>query len=123
MAGASDYELKPAIRAGAAYTFGNWVELAFDADLTENKSVTGYKTQYMGGGANLDLSFLELNLGLMQNMSSNDQAGLIYTAGIATGPDWLHFELSAQMASKSGEIDGTAYPMQALVNFAISSAW
>lgn len=121
--GQDDYKIKPAARAGAAYTFGNWVELALDADITENKSVTGYNTRYIGGGANLDLSVLELNLGLMKNIASNDQAGLIYTAGIATGPDWLHFELSAQMASKTGEIDGTSYPMQAMVNFAISSAW
>jgi hypothetical protein len=121
--GASAYELKPAVRAGAAYKFGNWVELALDADLTENKSVTGYNTQYIGGGANLDLSFLELNVGLMQNMAANDTTGLIYTAGIATGPKWLHFELAAQMASQKGEIDGTAYPMQAMVNFALSSAW
>jgi len=59
----------------------------------------------------------------MQNMAANDTSGLIYTAGVATGPKWLHFELSAQMASQKGEIDGTAYPMQAMVNFALSSAW
>jgi hypothetical protein len=122
-AGGGQYELKPAIRAGVAYSFGNWVELALDADITENKSVTGYNTRYIGGGANLDLSVLELNVGLMKNMASNDQAGLIYTAGIGTGPDWLHLELSAQMASKTGEVDGTQYPKQAMVNFAISSAW
>lgn len=122
-AGGGQYELKPAVRAGAAYKFGNWVELAFDADLTENKSVTGYNTQYIGGGANLDLSFLELNVGLMQNMAANDTAGLIYTAGIATGPKWLHLELAAQMASEKGEIDGTSYPKQAMVNLALSSAW
>lgn len=122
-AGGGEYEIKPAVRAGVAYQPNNWVEFALDADLTENKSVTGYNTQYVGGGANLDLSFLELNLGLMQNMASNDIAGLIYTAGIATGPDWLHFELAAQMASKSGEVNGDSYPKQAMVNFAISSAW
>ncbi len=122
-AGGGEYKLKPAARIGTAYKFGNWVELAFDADLTENKSVTGYNTQYVGGGANIDLSFLELNVGLMQNMAPNDTAGLIYTAGVATGPKWLHFELAAQMASQKGAIDGTAYPMQAMVNFALSSAW
>jgi len=123
VAGGGEYKLEPAVRAGAAYKIGNWVELALDADLTENKSLTGYNTQYVGGGANLDLSFLELNVGLMQNMAANDTSGLIYTAGIATGPKWLHFELAAQMASQKGEIDGTAYPMQAMVNFALSSAW
>ena len=106
-----------------AYQANNWVEFAFDADLTENKSITQYNTRYVGGGANLDLKYLELNLGLMKNIASDDQAGLIYTAGLATGPKWLHFELSAQMASKSGAVEGTSYPKQAMVNFAISSAW
>ncbi len=122
-AGGGEYELEPMVRAGAAYKPNNWIELAVDADLTENKSVAAYNTQYVGGGVNLDLSVLELNVGLMRNLSANDVAGMIYTAGIATGPDWLHFELSAQMASKTGEIDGTQYPKQASVNFAISSAW
>ncbi|MDD5053234.1 MAG: conjugal transfer protein TraF [Sulfuricurvum sp.] len=117
------YELKPAVRIGSAYKVADWIELALDADLTNNKSLTGYNTRYIGGGVNFDLSALELNAGLMKNTASNDLAGLIYTAGIATGPDWLHLELSAQMASKSGQIDGTSYPMQALVNFAVSSAW
>ncbi len=121
--GVSDYEIKPAVRAGAAYKLGEVVEFAFDADLTENKSLVGYNTRYIGGGANFDLSALELNVGLMKNIASNDEAGVIYTAGLATGPDWFHFELSAQMASKSGEVDGTSYPKQAMVNFAISSAF
>jgi hypothetical protein len=122
-AGGGDYEIKPAVRAGVAYKLGEVVEFAFDADLTENKSLVGYNTRYIGGGANFDLSALELNVGLMKNISSNDEAGVIYTAGLATGPDWFHFELSAQMASKSGEVDGTSYPKQAMVNFAISSAF
>lgn len=121
--GQDDYKIQPAVRAGAAYKLTDIIEFAFDADLTENKSLTQYNTRYVGGGINLDLAALEINAGLMKNIASNDQAGLIYTAGIATGPDWLHFELSAQMASKSGEIDRTAYPMQAMVNFAISSAF
>lgn len=121
--GGGEYEIKPAVRAGGAYKFNEWAEFAMDVDLTENKSLVGYNTRYIGGGANFDLSALELNVGLMKNIASNDEAGVIYTAGLATGPDWLHFELSAQMASKSGEIDGSSYPKQAMVNFAISSAF
>lgn len=121
--GGGEYEIKPAVRAGGAYKFNEWAELAMDVDLTENESLVGYNTRYIGGGANFDLSALELNVGLMKNIASNDEAGVIYTAGLATGPDWLHFELSAQMASKKGEVDGTSYPKQAMVNFAISSAW
>lgn len=121
--GGGKVELEPMVRAGAAYKLGNWVELAMDADLTENKSVIGRKTRYVGGGLNLDLSVIELSAGLMKNMVSENDTGVIYTAGVATGPKWLHFALSGQMSSKSGEIDGTSYPKQASVNLAISSAW
>jgi len=118
-----EFKLDPTVRAGAAYKVNDLLTFAFDTDLTENKSLSGYKTRYVGGGANFDLSLLELNVGLMQNVSSNDQAGLIYTAGLATGPSWLHVELSAQMSSKSGEFDGDKYPKQASVNLALSSSW
>ncbi|MDP3291914.1 MAG: conjugal transfer protein TraF [Sulfuricurvum sp.] len=121
--GGRKYEIEPSFRAGGAYKLTDIVEFALDADLTTNKGLTGYDTRYIGGGVNVDLSALEVNVGLMKNTASNDEAGVIYTAGIATGPDWLHFELSAQMASKTGEVEGTSYPKQALVNFAISSAW
>jgi hypothetical protein len=121
--GGRTFEIEPALRAGAAYKPNEWVELAFDADLTTNKGLTGYDTRYLGGGVNFDLSVVELNAGVMKNIASGDEAGLIYTAGVATGPDWLHFELSAQMASKTGEVEGNKYPKQASVNFAISSSW
>lgn len=123
VAGGGEFKLDPMFRAGMAYKPNNWVELALDADLTENKSVTQYNTQYIGGGLNFDLSVLELNVGLMKNIADNDKAGVVYTAGIATGPSWLHLEISGQMASKTGEIEGTSYPKQATVNFALSSSW
>lgn len=121
--GGGKIELDPMVRAGTAYKLGNRVEFALDADLTENKSITGHKTRYVGGGLNFDLSLIELSAGLMKNMVSENNTGVIYTAGIATGPSWLHFALSGQMASKTGEIDGNSYPKQASINFAISSAW
>lgn len=123
IAGGGEYELEPMIRAGVAYQTNSWLEFAMDADLSENNSIMGYKTQYIGGGLNFDLSAVELNVGLMKNIADSDQAGVVYTAGIATGPDWLHFELSAQMSSKTGKIEDTSYPKQASVNFALSSSW
>lgn len=121
--GGRKYEIEPSFRIGGAYKLTDIVEFALDADLTTNKGLSGYDTRYIGGGVNIDLSALEVNAGLMKNTASNDEAGVIYTAGVATGPDWFHFELSAQMASKTGQVEGTSYPKQALVNFAISSSW
>lgn len=113
-----EFKLDPMVRAGAAYKI-SFVELAFDVDLTENESINGVKSRYVGGGASFDLFILDLNAGLMKNLSSNDDSGLIYTAGVSMGP----VELSAQMASKSTHIDGTKLPKQASVNLAIAFSW
>ncbi|MDX4067983.1 conjugal transfer protein TraF [Aliarcobacter skirrowii] len=113
-----EFKLDPMVRAGAAYKI-SFVELAFDVDLTENESINGIKSQYVGGGASFDLFILDLNAGVMKNLSSNDDSGLIYTAGVSMGP----VELSAQMASKSTHIDGTKLPKQASVNLAIAFSW
>ncbi|MDD3026385.1 MAG: conjugal transfer protein TraF [Aliarcobacter skirrowii] len=113
-----EFKLDPMVRAGAAYKI-SFVELAFDVDLTENESINGMKSRYIGGGASFDLFILDLNAGLMKNLSSNDDSGLIYTAGVSMGP----VELSAQMASKSTYIDGTKLPKQASVNLAIAFSW
>ena len=113
-----EFKLDPMVRAGAAYKI-SFVELAFDVDLTENESINGMKSRYVGGGASFDLLFLDLNAGVMKNLSSNDDSGLIYTAGVSMGP----VELSAQMASKSTHIDGTKLPKQASVNLAIAFSW
>ncbi|MDX4026825.1 conjugal transfer protein TraF [Aliarcobacter skirrowii] len=113
-----DFKLDPMVRAGAAYKI-SFVELAFDVDLTENESINGMKSRYVGGGASFDLFILDLNAGVMKNLSSNDDSGLIYTAGVSMGP----VELSAQMASKSTYIDGTKLPKQASVNLAIAFSW
>lgn len=113
-----EFKLDPMVRAGAAYKI-SFVELAFDVDLTENESINGVKSRYVGGGASFDLFILDLNAGLMKNLSSNDDSGLIYTAGVSMGP----VELSAQMASKSTYIDGTKLPKQASVNLAIAFSW
>ena len=113
-----DFKLDPMVRAGAAYKI-SFVELAFDVDLTENESINGMKSRYVGGGASFDLFILDLNAGVMKNLSSNDDSGLIYTAGVSMGP----VELSAQMASKSTHIDGTKLPKQASVNLAIAFSW
>ncbi|AXX85740.1 conjugal transfer protein TraF [Aliarcobacter skirrowii] len=113
-----DFKLDPMVRAGAAYKI-SFVELAFDVDLTENESINGMKSRYVGGGASFDLFILDLNAGIMKNLLSNDDSGLIYTAGVSMGP----VELSAQMASKSTHIDGTKLPKQASVNLAIAFSW
>jgi len=122
--GYTTYTVDPSFRAGVAYSLGEWLEIAADMDLTEVESFNGFKTQNIGGGVNFDLSFLELSAGLMKNISDNQvETGLLYTAGIATGPDWLHFELAGQYGSETITVDGEEFANQFGIMFAISSAW
>lgn len=113
-----NHSLDPMLRVGAAYEL-SFMELAFDADLTESKSLNGYKTKFVGGGVGFDLWIFQINAGLMKNLANSDNAGLIYTAGIGIGP----FEISGQMASKTTEIDGDEYPRYANVNASLSFSW
>jgi hypothetical protein len=118
-----DIKIDPAVRAGAAYRISDWADLAFDVDLTENKTVNGYKNRYVGGGINFDLTYIGVSAGLMKNISNDDTAGLVYTAGLSTGPSWLTVALTAQMASNSVEYDGNKYPKHASAVLSISSTW
>ncbi|OCL84842.1 conjugal transfer protein TraF [Arcobacter porcinus] len=112
------HELKPMLRAGVAYQLG-FMELAFDADLTQSESLNGYKTKFVGGGVGFDLWIFQINAGLMKNLANSDNAGLVYTAGIGIGP----LEISGQMASKTTEIDGDKYPRYANINASLSFSW
>ncbi|HJE03012.1 hypothetical protein AAX26_00013 [Aliarcobacter thereius] len=113
-----NHSLDPMLRVGAAYELG-FMELAFDADLTESKSLNGYKTKFVGGGVGFDLWIFQINAGLMKNLANSDNAGLVYTAGIGIGP----LEISGQMASKTTEIDGDKYPKYANINASLSFSW
>ena len=118
-------EVKPMVRAGLAYEVGEILEFALDMDLTKNETfVTGIENQMLGGGVSFHpTSWFALRGGAMKNLDSNDQADLIYTAGLGFGLKWFQLDLSAQMSSKTNTVDGTDYPRYAKVNLALISRW
>ncbi|MBU0720841.1 conjugal transfer protein TraF [bacterium] len=118
-------KIDPMIRAGIAYDIFESLEIAADMDLTKNKTfVSGAENQMVGGGLNFHpASWFAIRGGLMQNLDTNDQAGMIYTAGIGFGLKWLQVDLSAQMSSKSETVGDTTFPQYTKVNLALISRW
>jgi len=124
----SSYTIDPMVRAGIAYSIFDSLEVAADIDLTSNKTLNqDVESQMVGGGINFEPfdSFFALSLraGLMQNLNANDQAGLIYTAGVGIGVKWLQIDLSGQMSGNKDTVQDTSIPQYAKVNLALISRW
>lgn len=120
-----DIEVEPMIRAGLAYNILDSLQVAVDVDLTKNKTfATASESQMLGGGLNYSPnSWFSIRGGLMQNLDSNDDADLIYTAGLGFGLKWFQLDLSGQMSGESETVNGTDYPQYAKVNLALISRW
>ncbi len=124
----TQYTIDPMVRAGLAYNIFESLQIAADIDLTSNTLLTeGVESQMVGGGINYEpftsLFALSLRGGLMQNLHSGDNAGLIYTAGLGIGLKWFQIDLSGQMSSNSNTVDGTTVPEYTKVNLALVSRW
>lgn len=117
--------IDPMMRIGVAYNISESFEIAGDFDLSSNKTfVQGVNSQMLGGGLNWHpSSWLSLRGGLMHNMDTNDNAGLIYTAGLGIGIKWFQFDFSGQYSANSTTIEGTTVPEYAKINLAIISRW
>jgi hypothetical protein len=123
LATGGDVTIDPMLRIGAAYNIQDNVEVAMDIDLTKNETfIPGLDSQMIGAGVDYHpASWASLRAGLMTNLDSADEAGMIYTLGLGLGAEWLQIDLSAQMSSSSGTIDGTSYPQYTKVNLALIS--
>ncbi|MGE4511400.1 MAG: conjugal transfer protein TraF [Sulfurimonadaceae bacterium] len=118
-------EVEPMVRAGAAYNVGDMLEIAVDMDITKNETfVPGIKNQMLGGGVSFHpVSWFALRGGAMKNLDSNDEAGVIYTAGLGFGLKWFQLDISGQMSGKTNTVEDTEYPRYAKVNVALISRW
>ncbi len=116
--------IDPMARVGIAYRLLDSIDLAIDADITENDMIgSERKSQYIGGGININpLSWVSLRAGAMNNIAQSED-GLIYTAGISFGAKWIQLDLSAQLSTDETTIDGDSIPKYSRVNFALVSKW
>jgi hypothetical protein len=120
-AGHPDFEVKPMIRTGIAYDIFDSLELAADYDLTSNNTFLG-KSQMFGGGLNFEpASWFSVRGGMKKNMDSSDNTGLIYTAGLGFGLKWLQIDVTGEMSSGTGTVNGSSYRKYSAVNFALIS--
>jgi len=124
-----DITIDPMVRIGAAYNINKELEVALDIDVTSNKTlIPGLDSQTIGGGINyMPVDWFSIRGGLMTNISSKDKAGMVYTAGMGIGPQWLQIDLSAQISGSSTDVDvdgdDYSYPQYAKVNLALISRW
>ena len=118
------HTIDPMIRFGISYDVFDSLEVAFDSDITSNKTpIDTFDTQNAGIGLNYHpFSFATFSLGLMDNLASGVE-GNIYTAGLGLGPEAFHLELGGHYASNETTVEGTTYPNYVKVDFAIVSTW
>lgn len=76
-----NFYIDPQIRAGIGYQLG-LMTLAFDADITKNRTIipTEY-SRFVGGGALFNFKMFDLRIGAMKNLESISGEGVIITAG------------------------------------------
>jgi len=92
--------LEPQPRAGVAYS-NNWVTLAVDADLKDNKPVADgqdQKTRMLAVGTELNvLDFLQLRLGVQRNLADTGAAKALdlYSVGVGVAVLGVHVDLAA----------------------------
>ncbi|MFT7004112.1 MAG: hypothetical protein ACJAWW_001465 [Sulfurimonas sp.] len=124
-ANGDNYTIDPMLRVGVAYDILDSLEFAMDMDLTKNETLLDdVNSQMLGGGLNWNpASWASLRAGLMTNLDSSDEAGVIYTTGFGLGVKWFQIDLSAQYSPKTTTVDGTDYPSYAKVNLALISRW
>lgn len=117
------YAINPMIRTGISYDFKNILEFAVDYDISKNKSLNRYfDTQYLGFGLNYhQFSWVSAIAGVKSNLANNN-SGLIYTAGLGFGPQFLHVELAGER-SKSNNVSGTDIPAYSKATIALVSTF
>jgi len=114
-AGFGNYVVQPQVRVGVAYWPLNFITLAADLDLTNNKTVLqGYYSRMLSLGAEVNIfnrSWLNFALrgGFMDNLA--ESSGSMFTAGL--GLNIFHFQLdfAGAMSTKSTTIaDSQKFP-------------
>ena len=115
-------KVEPQIRLGAAIDPFEWLTVAADMDMTENKTVAkNGKSQNFGMGAELKpLGWVAVRGGLYTNIADSS-SGPVGTFGISLGPQWLRFDVDGAVAFKTATFDNKSYPREGKVEFGLST--
>ncbi len=97
--------MKPQYRLGAAVSPIGLLNFGLDVDLSKNDSpfFGSYSSQMIGGGMEVDLSFLKLRGGLFDNIA--ESGGFVYTGGFGLKIFFLCLDFSGQMSSDRVKIE------------------
>jgi hypothetical protein len=95
------FHLDPNARAGVAFFPLNWLSFAADLDLFHNHSevLPGYRSQMLGGGAQVELGVVVLRAGLSKNLLDPHEAVLLH-GGIGLRIGIFSLEASAMATPK-----------------------
>ncbi|NPA65763.1 MAG: conjugal transfer protein TraF [Epsilonproteobacteria bacterium] len=120
-----DIKIDPLIRIGIAYNILDSLEFALDYDITSNATVVpDADYQVIGGGLNWQATdWFSLRGGLMQNLDTEDKAGIVYTAGLGIGFPKFSLDVSGCYSSNQSTLDSTEVPTYAKINVALVSKW
>lgn len=88
-----EVKIDPQVRLGSSYSFGTWLNLAADIDVTENAPIAFESpTQYIGVGAELDVfGMAQLRAGYRRNLAASDEN--VVTAGIGLSPFGVNMDI------------------------------
>ena len=116
-------KLEPQLRLGVAIDPVDWLTLAADLDLTENKTVLGadgYKNRHLGGGFEWhSFSWLKLRGGMYTNLASGG-IGPTATAGLTFGTKWINLDIDGAYGLETAEYDGDESPQEARVQLQLN---
>jgi len=122
----SSIGLEPMFRLGASYLlFQNELEVAFDIDLTKNKTeLTKVERQYAGLGVSYEpVNWFHMRGGMMEDIATNT-SGTIYTAGLGLGHPKFMLDISGQYSADTVSYnDGKSLPEYSKINVSITSKW
>lgn len=97
-------KIDPQARAGLALNIGFWT-LAFDADLTENKTLgSDLKNQMISLGSSLDFKFFALRAGVATDLKNKED--LIFSVGLGLA----FFDIGVQFGKKTNPLNGFPMP-------------
>ncbi len=116
-------KVEPQMRAGLAFAPFSWLNLAADVDVSKNKTILpGVESQNIGGGVELDFSWIVLRGGAFKNIAVTSSKPVL-TGGLSLGPQWLRLDINAAVATENARYDNKTYPREAKVELGLSTAF
>ncbi|MDD2735620.1 MAG: conjugal transfer protein TraF [Desulfuromonadaceae bacterium] len=121
-------KVQPQARLGVGLDPLSWLSIVADMDLTKNKTALPSRdSQLIGGGLEAHFDgwyalWLALRAGAYKNIGEDGSKPVI-TAGLSLGPQYFRFDVNGAVATDKGRYDNKSVPLEARVEFGLSTAF